>query len=437
MQLHRLALGAILLSLFSISSLSFADSTYLKVGEAKVKKSVIALTAPLSDATRSAEAKTISKTIQDDLEFVDFFNVLPASAFPQTKIASADGVKYADWVKTGVDYNSFSNVKSDGSHISYEFHLASIGNNQEIFAKRYTAERGELKILAHTVANDIVLNITGKKGIFLTKIAFQCDKTGKKEIYTSNFDGSDVRQVTRLRSIAMAPAWSPDGTKIAFSVYNRHSDNVKNIDLFEFNFRTGSLRPLSNRRGMNSGANYSPNGQQIAYTMSYSGNPQIYVLDLSSKDSTQMTRSVGFDVDPAFSPDGSKLAFVSTRPGKPMLYLLDVKNPSDVKRLTYAGQLNATPSWSPDGKRIAFAGWLDKHFDLFTITPDGGKIDRLTKDEGNNEDPSYSPDGNFLAFTSNRSPGKNVYIMSTEGSNVKRLTFGLGNCVAPKWSPFL
>ena len=73
----------------------------------------------------------------------------------------------------------------------------------------------------------------------------------------------------------------------------------------------------------------------------------------------------------------------------------------------------------------------------FTITPDGGKIDRLTKDEGNNEDPNYSPDGNFLVFSSNRSQGKNVYIMGIDGGAAKRLTFGLGNCVAPKWSPFL
>ena len=426
-----------MIALILVSSSAFAQSTYLKVGDAKVKKAVIALTVPGVDAAHIANATLVTKTIQDDFEFADQFRILPASAFPQTKISGPTDVKYADWVKAGTDYVSYGQYSTEGDRVTLEFHLVSAGGNQEVFAKRYTADAGELKILAHTIANDIVFNITGKHGIFLTKIAFQCDKTGKKEIYTANFDGSEPRQVTRLHSLAMAPAWSPDGTKLAFSVYNRHSDNVKNIDLFELNFKTGALKLLSNRKGINSGAAYAPSGDRIAYTMSYTGNPEIHILDLETKESTQLTKSIGFDVDPVFSPDGRQLAFVSSRPGKPMVYVMDIKNPNDVKRLTYAGAYNATPTWSPDGKKIAFAGWLDKHFDLFTITADGNKIDRLTKDDGNNEDPYFSPDGNFLVYTSNRSGGKNIFLMNSDGGDVKRLTFGLGNCVAPKWSPFL
>ena len=120
-----------------------------------------------------------------------------------------------------------------------------------------------------------------------------------------------------------------------------------------------------------------------------------------------------------------------------MLYVSDIAHPETAQRLTYAGQFNATPSWAPDGSKIVFAGWLDKHFDIFTITPDGAKIDRLTKNEGNNEDPYFSPDGNFIVFSSNRSSGKNIYLMNSDATNVKRLTFGIGNCVAPKWSPYL
>ncbi len=420
-----------------ISSQTFAQSTYLKVGEAKTKRAVIALTDPTSSPTFSAQANQISKTIKSDLDFVNFFTLLPSSGFAQTSITKNEDIKYPEWVKTGTDYVAFGKFDLAEGRAVFEFHLVNIGGNKEVFAKRYNTDEDELKVLAHTVANDIVQNITGKKGIFLTKIAFTCDKTGKKEIFTSSFDGSDVRQITRLRSLAMAPAWSPDGSKLAFSIYNKHSDNVKNIDLFEYSFKSGSLKVLSNKRGINSGANYSPSGDKIAYTMSYTGNPEIHLLNLDSKETTQITHSIGFDVDPAFSPDGKQLAFVSSRPGKPMVYTLDLAKPSEVKRLTYAGAYNATPSWSPDGKKIAFAGWLEKHFDLFTITADGAKIDRLTKDEGNNEDPAYSPDGNFIVFSSNRSQGKNIYVMSVEGGPVKRLTFGMGNCVAPKWSPYL
>jgi TolB protein len=427
-----------LILLILISPLSYAQSTYLQVGEAKTKKAVVAITgaAAVPESSKGA-LDQVEKTIQSDLEFTDTFRLLPAPGFPQARIGALEEIHFADWAKSGADYLSFGNFKSEGGRVTFEFHLVNVGGNHEVLGKRYSAESSELKVLAHSIANDIVFAITGKKGIFLTRIAFVCDKSGKKEIYSSGFDGSDVRQLTRIRSLAMAPAWSPDGQKIAFSVYNRHSDNTKNIDLFELNLRSGGLKLLSNRKGINSGAAYSPKGDQIAYTMSHTGNPEIHTLNLDSKETTQITRSIGFDVDPAFSPDGQKLAFVSSRPGKPMIYTLSLSTPSDVKRLTYAGSYNATPSWSPDGKKIVFAGWLEKHFDLFTISEDGSKIDRLTKNEGNNEDPSFSPDGSMVVFSSTRSGGKNLFLMNTDGGNVKRLTFGMGECVAPKWSPYL
>lgn len=405
-----------------------AQSTYLSVGDAKVKKPVIAIT---------GETSTITSTIQDDLDFVGLFRLLPKAGFPQKESLSASSIDYPEWLKVGTDYLILSELSTAEGKTDFKVKLMNVGLKKEVLAKKYSASLSSSKTLAHTAANDIYEAITGKKGIFLTKIAFVCDKTQKKEVYTMDFDGSDVKQITKLRSISMAPAWSPDGKKLAFSVYNRRKkDNQKNLDLFEYNFKNAKLRLLSNRKGINSGANYNPKGKTLALTMSYSGNPEIHVLKLRSRKTRRVTHSVGFDVDPAFSPDGEKIAFVSSRPGKPMLYVMN-NTGGDVKRLTYAGRYNATPSWSPDGKKIAFAGWLDKGFDIFTITAQGGKIERLSKNEGNNEDPSYSPDGNFVIFSSNRRGNKDIWFMNEDGTNVKRLTHGMGHCVAPKWSPYL
>jgi TolB protein len=433
-----LAFAAGMVSPARSTAQSSEQPTYLKVGEAKTKKPVIALTTgSASSENASARLKIVSQTIQSDLAFTDQFKLLPEAGFAQPKITGLAEVKFPEWAKAGADYVSFGTFSEEKGQLVYEFHLVNVGSNHEAIAKKFIADKEDAKTLGHAIANDIVQAITLKRGIFLTRIAFVCDKSGKKEIYTSAFDGSDVRQITRLRSLSMGPAWSPDGTRLAFSVYNRHSDNVKNIDMYEIAFKTGALRLLSNRKGINSGAAYSPDGNKIAYTMSHTGNPEIHLLDLETRETTQITRSIGFDVDPNFSPDGRMLAMVSSRAGKPMIYTVHLSNPSEVKRLTYAGSYNATPSWSPDGKKIAFAGWIDRHFDLFLITADGSKIERLTKDEGNNEDPYYSPDGNFLVFSSSRAGGKNIYLMGVDGGNLKRLTFGMGNCTAPKWSPYL
>jgi len=398
---------------------ALAQTTTISVGEAKTKKPAITLTSPSQAGTElAAETTKIVKTIESDLTFTDQF-----------KVSESAG--------TDTDYTTSATIKLEGGRIVYEFHLKPVGGDKDLLGKRYTSDKEEYKTLAHTIANDIVFAITGRKGIFLSKIAFACDRTGKKEIYTMNFDGSEVRQITRIRSIALGPAWSPDGTRMAFSVFNRHADNTKNIDLFEYNFSNGSLKMLSNRKGLNSGPSYHPNGRQLVLTMSFTGNPDIYLLNIGTRTTTPMTKSVGFDVDPSFSPDGSRIAFVSSRAGKPMVYTMSSQNPSEVKRITFAGQYNATPNWSPDSKKIVFAGWIEGHFDIFTVTADGSKIDRFTKNEGNNEDPTFSPDGSMIAFSSNRSGEKGIYVMNADGTNVKRLTFGMGNCSDSKWSPYL
>ncbi len=398
---------------------SHAQTTSVSVGDAKTAKPKIAINIPSGiPPIFNSEVAQIKKMVESDLTFTDQF-----------RISNGEGTP---------DYTTSGIVKSEKGRIVYEFHLTQVGGGKEILGKRYTSDAEDYRTLGHSIANDIVFAITGKKGIFLTKIAFSCDKTGKKEIYTMNFDGSEVRQITKNRSISMGAAWNTDGSKLAYSVFNRHSDNTKNIDLFDYNFNTGAMRLLSNRKGINSGASYAPNGKQLALTLSYSGNPEIYLLNIDSRTTSKLTSSLGVDVDPSFSPDGSKLAFVSSRAGKPMVYTMSLSNPSDVKRITYAGQYNATPNWSPDGKKIVFAGWIEGHFDIFTVTADGSKIERYTKNEGNNEDPSFSPDGSMIAFSSNRAGReKGIYVMNADGTNVKRLTFGLGNCSGSKWSPYL
>src|SRR5262249_39065560 len=151
--------------------------------------------------------------------------------------------------------------------------------------------------------------------------------------------------------ISFAPAWSPDGTRIAYSVFNRHPSNIKNIDLYEFDFRSSTYRLLSNRKGINSGASYSPDGKNIALTMSFLGNPEIFLLNPVQKTVTRMTNSLGFDVDPSWSPDGKFMSFVSSRTGAPMVFSM-ANDGTQVQRLTFAGKYNATPNWSPTNNKI-------------------------------------------------------------------------------------
>ena len=412
------------------------NAPYIPVGAAKTKKTVMAIPAIRSKGLASSLGKNIRDTLVSDLAFMDLFTFLDSSAFledPEKSGIQLGSFKMTDWTAIGADVLLKTELTEGlNKSLNLEAHLFDLKTSKELLNKKYFGKQIEFKILAHQFANDIVESLTGLPGIFLTKIAMDCELKGKKEIYIMNFDGTDVKQVTFHRSIAFAPAWSPDANRIAYSLFTRHH-NVKNIDLYEFDLTTATIRLLSNRQGINSGAAYSPDGKHLAVTMSFAGNPSIYSLNLETRMVRQMTKSLGFDVDPNWSPDGRNLAFVSSRTGMPMVFTMK-SDGSTVQRVTFAGRYNAAPSWSPRGNKIVFAGWIDRSFDIFTMDTDGTHIERLTKNQGNNEDPYYSPDGNFILFSSNRAGQKNIYVMNTDGTFVKRLTYGLGNCVAPKWS---
>jgi TolB protein len=426
----------LLVAIFSTSSSFAADRAYIAVGGAKIKKTVLAFPDIKIEGDTSGIAKSVQETVSNDLLFMDMFKFLGAGAFvePATAGISLDSFKLSDWSSIGAEFVIKARVAPEGGNVALEGYLYDVSGAKQVLGKKYVATRTDVKTLAHSFANNIVEALTGLPGIFLTKIAMSCDRTGKKEIYVMNFDGTDVKQITTHRSIAFAPAWSPDGTKIAYSLFTRHKGNVKNIDLYEYDFRTNNIRMLSNRKGINSGAAYSPDGTRLALTMSFLGNPEIFSLNPSNGTVDRLTQSFGFDVDPAWAPDGKSLAFVSSRTGVPMVFSMSSTDGTKVQRLTYAGRYNATPTWSPQNNKIGFAGWIDGKFDIFIMNPDGTNIERLSKNQGNNEDPHFSPDGVFLAFSSNRTGQQNVYAMNVDGTFVKRLTYGLGNCVAPKWS---
>jgi TolB protein len=185
------------------------------------------------------------------------------------------------------------------------------------------------------------------------------------------------------------------------------------------------------------GGAYSPDGSKIAFTASQNGgSTDVWVADADGGNARRLTRESSDDLSPTWSPDGKRIAFVSNRAGSPQIYVMNADG-SGVRRLTFQGNYNQTPQWSPRGDLIAFTARDErKVFDVFVVSPDSGKIDRVTQNQGaTNEEPSWAPNGRLLAFTSDRKGAPQLVVSSPDGDRQVVVTDGRTVIATPAWGP--
>jgi Tol biopolymer transport system component len=179
---------------------------------------------------------------------------------------------------------------------------------------------------------------------------------------------------------------------------------------------------------------WSPDGAKIAFTAFRHGNGEIYTMATNGRMQVRLTRTEAHDDHASWSPDGTRIAFSSTRDGNYEVYVMNA-NGSDILRLTDHPQADYGPAWSPDGTRIAWRTNRDGNPEIYSMNPDGSDQRRLTTDRSADESPDWSSDGR-IAFSSNRDGGIfNIYVMDADGSNVTRVTSGRTNKHEPDWSP--
>lgn len=442
------------------SSGSDGGSLYIKIGEANLKKSLMAIppfqyTGSPGTAQNSVKVgKEFFDVFSKDMEVSNYFEFIKPDAFLEDvskvglKPATSEtgGFKFDSWKQIGTEFLVRVGFRVLGNDISADTYVYYVPQQKLVLGKTYKADVRDTRSLAHTFADDVVKALTGQRGMFMTKlVTSRSTAPGQKEIFVMDWDGANARQITSHKTIAQSPTWAPNGRTIAYSAFAYHAkEKTRNLDMFTYDLSTGRRFLVSYRKGINSGANYMPDGKNLLLTVSNSGNPDIYRMTLDGRTMTRLTtgRSDDLNVEPVASPDGKKIAFSSTRNGRPHIFTMNADG-TGVKQVTFAGQYNSTPAWSPDGKKIAFAGFDKSHFDVFVMDADGTNMVRLTsakKPNGkmaNNEDPSFSPDGRQIMFRSDRTGKYQLYIVTLDGENERRITFDQHEYFKPRWSPFL
>lgn len=430
---QRLALLGYIGGMYLVmASLAIAAEVSVEItgtGQHQINIAIPPFMAP-TKAADNLDAK-IAAGLRGDLRLSGFFNTM------ENQTANIEGLHHAD-VKTGeIQFKSWAdsgarllvkgNYEIRGDALKIEFRMYDTLGGDFILGKRYESNVAQFKDLIHKFADEIILKMTGKKGMSAAKLVFISARSGVKELWQVDFDGENLAQLTHDKSLVLSPAVSPDGKKISYTSYKNN-----NPDLFVLSLDTQQVECIAMYPGLNFAADWSPDGRTLALTLSKDGNPELYLLDSISQKETRLTENTWNDVSPSWSPDGAEIAYNADPIGAPQIYIMRLSDKS-IRRLTFQGSYNVSPAWSPTGELLAFASSMDGNFNIYTVQPNGDNLRQLTQNAGNNEDPVWSSDGRYLAFQSTREGASSIYIMNADGTNQRKLTNNKGTDFSPAW----
>ena len=259
------------------------------------------------------------------------------------------------------------------------------------------------------------------------KIAYYDFAQDPQQIYTIEPDGSSPTQITSGPRHSIDPAWSADGSEIAFTrarEFFRGTPALVTMNA-DGTGRTVIFRPSGKRRALFS-PSWSPDGSQIVFCMFGDQGSRLFVINADGSGLTKITRGDHNDSSPSWSPDGTAIAFSTYKHRHNFLMTMDIDG-SDRTVLVARGQ-NDEPDWSPDGSQIVFSRNIGRgRNDVVVINADGTGRTRLTDTPRRWEwTPVFSPDGLRIAFPRGRS-GKplspaDIFTIAVDGTDEQRLT---------------
>lgn len=306
-----------------------------------------------------------------------------------------------------------------GNDYSYDIRFLQAGPNQvrvEIMRGRETTPAFSETVSGTSMRNALlraadvaVVKTNGQnlRGFFTARLAFVGEGTGRKEIYTSDLFGGEVRRMTNDRAFALSPRWAPDGSKIIYtSFYQGGFPDIYTIDM-----RTYQRNLFARFRGTNTGARYSPSGQQVAMVLTAGDTPEIFVGSASGGTPNRRTHSVAAKSSPCFSPDGSQIVF-AMEPG-PQLYVMPAAGGAP-RRLFSGYRYQAEPDWSSANRNkiactVAAGGYQIAVYDSST-----GHAEVVSKAPFDGIEPCWLADGRHLVYTARDRQSSVLCILDTE-----------------------
>jgi len=427
--------------IFAVLLSAQGDVTTIKIIKSELP--VIAVADMHGTGAAEQYMDAFNKTLWDELAYTGQIKLAPKTSYPLQLPQQASDFKppvmFSDWTRppVGANYLAFgyTGVQDDQILLFGNFYNLgqSTAQSAQIIANRYYGALNNDG--ARKVAREFAADILKQLGIATlsgTRIYFVSDRTGNKEIWAMDYDGSNQKQLTRYGTITGYPAVSADGKLFAFMTYAGGNPQIR-IHTTDTSRRQTFLNPVSS---VVATPEFTPDGKSMLFAASVDGWTQLMMAGIDGSGMRRISNSHFIEVSPRANPKtGSDLLFISGRSGHQQLWRMNLDG-TDREMLTSGVGDVANPAWSPDGHDIAFCwtrGYEPGNFNIFIMDIADKVPVQLTTNSGRNENPWWAPDGVHLVFSSMRGRVTQIYTMLADGTNVRQLTTQ-GNNLQPVWA---
>jgi TolB protein len=389
-------------------------------GEHQIPISIVAF------AGEEALTQKISSVIANDLKRSGLFRLVdPAAKVPH----EMRDVVYGDWAAVDALTIGSATLLPDG-RVEVKFRLLDTHKQSQLLGQSVVAKGDQLRAMAHRISDMIYEKFTGDAGVFSTRISY-VNREGKvNRLVVADSDGYGEQSVLTLKEPIMSPAWSPDGSHLAYVTFEQGRAVVYVQSLF-----TRQRFALAAFPGSNSAPAWAPDGKQLAIVLTRDGTSAIYLVRPDGSGLRRITFSDAIDTEPSFSPDGRFLLFSSDRGGSVQIYRM----PADggfAERMTFEGNNNFSARYSPDGNGFVFMHSTGGQFYIATQDFQTKQMQVLT-DVGWEKKPSFAPNGKLVLFAT-ESLGRGILAtVSSDGRVKQKMIPQQGDIREPMWGPFL
>ena len=374
-------------------------------------------------------SQNISDIVEADLQRSGRFRMLFAGNVDPLPTEVAQ-VNFTDWKNRSADALVIGSVArlADG-RFEARFRLLDVPKQTQIGGVAFTLTAQQVRTTAHRIADLIYEKLTGDRGVFSTRIAYVVKQGSRFELQIADADGAGAQTALASREPIISPAWSPDGTRLAYVSF----ENKKPV-VYVHSLVSGQRQAVANFKGSNSAPAWSADGRQLAVVLSKDGGSQIYLIGADGSNPRRITNSGAIDTEPFFAPDGQSIYFTSDRGGSPQIYRMGVSG-GEATRVTFDGGYNVSPRISNDGKTMVYIAREGGRFQLKSFDLASRQVQALT-DGQRDESPSFAPNGKMVLYATQINNRGSLAAVSSDGRVKQRLSVQAADVREPAWGPF-